>query len=107
MHFHNFYSVPASFACFDRKTIYNRSPWKNKLQKKQALEDAISAAGGITQLARPNFGSHNVVGQWRINGVPAKHAPDIEALTGVMCERLCPEVNWKVLRANPMAEQEV
>lgn len=74
--------------------------------EKQALEDAISAAGGITQLARAlNLGSHNVVGQWRINGVPAKHAPDIEALTGVMCERLCPEVNWKVLRANTMAEQ--
>lgn len=75
--------------------------------KKQALEDAISAAGGITQLARAlNLGSHSVVGQWRINGVPAKHAPDIEALTGVMCERLCPEVNWKVLRANTMAEQD-
>ena len=75
--------------------------------EKQALEEAIAVAGGITHLARAmNLASHNVVNQWRINGVPAKHAPDIEALTGVMCERLCPKVNWKVLRANPMAEQD-
>lgn len=67
--------------------------------EKQALEEAIAAAGGITQIARAlNLASHNVVGQWRVNGVPAKHAPDIEALTGIACERLCPAVNWAVLR---------
>ena len=80
---------------------------KTLTPERQALEEAIAVAGGITKLARAlNLSSHNVIGQWRTNGVPAKHAPDIESLTGVMCERLCPGVNWKVLRANPMAEQD-
>ena len=72
---------------------------KTLTPERQALEEAIAAAGGITKLARAlNLSSHNVVGQWRANGVPAKHAPDVEALTGVTCERLCPAVNWAVLR---------
>ena len=72
---------------------------KTLTPERQALEEAIAVAGGITHLARAlNLSSHNVVGQWRRNGVPARHAPDVEALTGVTCERLCPAVNWAVLR---------
>ena len=74
--------------------------------EKQALEEAIAVAGGITHLARAlNLTSHNVIGQWRANGVPAKHAPDVEALTGVTCERLCPAVNWAVLRNREAARK--
>ena len=36
--------------------------------------------------------------QWIEDQIAAKHAPDVEALTGVTCERLCPAVNWAVLR---------
>ena len=65
----------------------------------QALEAAIDQAGGITKMAAAlGLSSHNVVAQWRRSGVPAKHAPDIEALTGIPCEQLCPGVNWGVLR---------
>ena len=75
--------------------------------ERQALEEAIAVAGGITHLARAlNLSSHNVVGQWRRNGVPARHAPDVEALTGVTCERLCPAVNWAVLRNRGRHEQQ-
>ena len=31
--------------------------------------------------------------------VPAEACPDIEALTGIACELLRPDVNWSVLRA--------
>ena len=80
---------------------------KTLTPERQALEEAIAVAGGITHLARAlNLSSHNVVGQWRTNGVPAKHAPDVEALTGVTCERLCPAVNWAVLRNRGRHEQQ-
>jgi DNA-binding transcriptional regulator YdaS (Cro superfamily) len=34
----------------------------------------------------------------RKRGAPADFCPDIEAISGVPCERLRPEVNWGVLR---------
>ena len=67
-----------------------------------ALDQAIDAAGGISELARAlELKSHGVIHQWRFNGVPAKYCPDLECLTGVPCESLCPEVNWAVLRGRP------
>lgn len=63
------------------------------------LDRAIEAAGGITKMARTlGLNSHMVVHHWRSNGVPAERCPDIEALTGVRCEELRPDVNWAVLR---------
>lgn len=35
----------------------------------------------------------------RDGGAPSDVCPDIEEMTGVRCERLCPAVNWAVLRA--------
>lgn len=35
--------------------------------------------------------------------VPAEHAPDVERVTGIPCEQLCPGVNWGVLRGAPWA----
>lgn len=35
----------------------------------------------------------------RDGGAPSDVCPDIEEMTGVRCERLCPGVNWAVLRA--------
>lgn len=66
------------------------------------LERAITAAGGMTELARKlGAKSHAVVYQWKQTRVPADKCPDIEALTGVRCEELRPDVNWSVLRAAP------
>lgn len=80
---------------------------------KQAVERAISAAGGITKLAAAlGLKSHAVINQWRLNRVPAEHCPDIERFTRkvaeeagdasliVRCEELRPDVSWGVLRAD-------
>ena len=47
---------------------------------------------GITQQALTN---------WKQRGIPAERCPDIEALTGIKCEELRPDVNWSVLRRLP------
>jgi DNA-binding transcriptional regulator YdaS (Cro superfamily) len=66
---------------------------------KGALDTAIERAGGVTALARGlGMKSYAVVQQWRLNRVPAEHCPLIEALTGVRCEELRPDVRWDVLR---------
>jgi DNA-binding transcriptional regulator YdaS (Cro superfamily) len=42
---------------------------------------------------------HATIYQWKVSGrVPADYCPDIEAITGVRCEELRPDVNWSVLR---------
>lgn len=42
------------------------------------------------------------VANWiaRDTGVPARHAPDVEAITGVKVELLRPEVAWYVVRGS-------
>ena len=68
-----------------------------------ALDDAVKAAKGKTALMRllnergHLVGSHNTIAQWRMNGVPSKYAPDIEFLTGVPVEKLCPDMPWRRL----------
>ena len=70
----------------------------------QALISAVTKAGGKTALMRLlnergwEIQSHNVIGQWVLNGVPAKYCPDIEELTEVPCEQLCPDVKWGLVR---------
>jgi DNA-binding transcriptional regulator YdaS (Cro superfamily) len=77
---------------------------ENLLDRTAALAEAIEALGSkkalLEQLNKRghDIRSHNVVSQWLRNGVPAKYCPDIEALTGVTCERLCPDVNWGLVR---------
>lgn len=69
-----------------------------------ALDRAIACVKGKTELMRRlnakghEVGSHNTITQWRINGVPAKYCPDIEVVTGVACEDLCPGTNWAAIR---------
>jgi hypothetical protein len=72
---------------------------------REALESAISKVGGTKSLLMQKLNeqgwdikSHNVIGQWLENGVPPKYCPDIEALTGVSCESLCPDVPWGLVR---------
>lgn len=68
-----------------------------------ALREAIAKAGSRTSfMEQLNERSHSVsisvIGQWLRNGVPARYCPDIEVLTGVRCEDLCPDVNWGLVR---------
>lgn len=73
-----------------------------EIPSKTPLDRAIDAAGGITNMAKAlELNSHAVIQQWRLNRVPAEHCPDVEALTGVKCEELRPDVNWAVLRKQP------
>ncbi len=70
------------------------------------LERAIESAGGLTSLARKlKLSGHAVVYQWTRSRVPAEHCPDIEALTGVRCEDLRPDVNWGALRTVPAPQE--
>ena len=71
------------------------------------LARAIKVAGGISAMARTlKLSGHAVIQQWRINQVPAEHCPDIEALTGIKCEELRPDVNWAVLRKQPRKQRQ-
>lgn len=69
-----------------------------------ALDRAVDVAGGKTSLMRKlnergwTISSHNTISQWRENGVPEKYGPDIEDITRVRCEEICPDTNWAVLR---------
>lgn len=70
-------------------------------QAETPLGRAIRLCGGITKMARDlGLNGHGVVYQWTRARVPAEHCPDIEALCGVPCEELRPDVNWAVLRRN-------
>lgn len=60
-----------------------------------ALEKAISAAEGVSNLAASIGVRQNVVSNWRARGqVPLERCAAIEAATGVTCELLRPDVTW-------------
>lgn len=58
---------------------------------------AIERAGGQTALARAIGLSQSMV--WQVSAgarpLPPKHAPAVEAATGVPVEELCPDVEWQ------------
>ena len=82
-----------------------------QLTETDALQLAIRAAGGSTALIRlMNARGHSISGpstvsQWVITRVPAHYCPDIEFLTGVMCESLRPDVAWGVVRNSRKAKK--
>lgn len=60
-----------------------------------ALELAITSAGGVTKLAEALGVSQSVVSNWKARGqVPAERCPYIEAVTTVTCEQLRPDLQW-------------
>ena len=72
-----------------------------------AVDRAISVLT-LAGLARELGVSYQAVQQYRKNGVPAEHCPTIERLTRakgkpVTCEQLRPEIDWAVVRSNPVA----
>lgn len=78
-----------------------------KITPVDALMRAIDIAGGRSALAEklptnPDGSKVSTARIWnwvnRDGGAPASVCPDIEAITGVKCEELCPGTNWAVLR---------
>lgn len=65
----------------------------------KALDEAIAAAKGVGVLAGRIGVAPSAPSMWKKRGrVPAEHCPAIERETGVVCERLRPDVAWDVLR---------
>lgn len=65
----------------------------------EAFLEAIKVAGSRADLADRVGVAHSTVGMWVFRKkVPAEHCPAIERETGVVCERLRPDVPWYVLR---------
>jgi DNA-binding transcriptional regulator YdaS (Cro superfamily) len=71
------------------------------------IERAIESAGGATKLALSLGVTTQAVCFWRDGkrSFPAERCPDVEALTGVSCEELRPDVNWAVLRNKPRKQK--
>lgn len=71
---------------------------------KQALMTAIHRVGSQAELMRLlNLRGYGIkgratIGHWVAKGTPPKYCPDIEELTDVRCEALCPGVNWSIVR---------
>jgi DNA-binding transcriptional regulator YdaS (Cro superfamily) len=64
-----------------------------------ALAEAIRIAGGVGALAEAIGVPSSTPSMWKKRGsIPAEYCPDIEAATGVFCERLRPDVSWNVVR---------
>ncbi len=61
-----------------------------------ALERAISTAGGMTRLAEAVGATVQVVSNWKARGVPSERCPDIERATQgqVIADELRPDVQW-------------
>ncbi len=70
---------------------------------RDALEQAIEACDGATNLAAAIGASVQRLSNWRSRGVPAEFCPRIERVTRglgrpVLCEALRPDIEWSVLR---------
>jgi DNA-binding transcriptional regulator YdaS (Cro superfamily) len=71
--------------------------------EKSALERACQAVHGSSRLAalltaNGRKVSKASISRWKKERVPAEACPDIEAITGIPCEELRPDVSWAVLR---------
>ena len=62
------------------------------------LDEAARRAGGRARLAELLGVTPAAVGNWKAREIPAEYCPLIERDTGVVCERLRPDVAWGVLR---------
>lgn len=65
-----------------------------------ALERAIEHFGSLSAMARAlGLSGYQVIQEWRRQGrVPAEHCPNIEDVTGEMCEDLNDKIPWAKVR---------
>lgn len=79
----------------------------------QALSEAEAVCEGQSRLSNAIGVRQSTVSQWRKRGrIPAEHCPSIERETRlrgrpIVCERLCPKVDWKEVRAHAVTEQQL
>ena len=72
-----------------------------RIKVSEALDRAIKAVGGLTELGKVCGVSKRVVWAWRDRGsIPAEYATVIEQATemSVTCEELCPAIDWPYVR---------
>lgn len=62
------------------------------LAKKNAVDEAVEAAGGLDAFQQRLGVSRRTVFLWKQHGVPAERAPAVEAATGVTRQRLRPDL---------------
>lgn len=65
-----------------------------------ALRAAIKAAGGITKLAEllGDGTRSQTIANWMTRGVPLERCVIIQKVTGIRCEDLNPDIDWKTMR---------
>lgn len=77
------------------------------MAKKSGIEKAVEKYEGSPSKLAKAVGAgvlRQHVEHWlKVGRVSAEKAPDVEKATGVPCEKLCPDVNWGVLRTVPKA----
>ncbi|WP_354686659.1 YdaS family helix-turn-helix protein [Cupriavidus necator] len=71
---------------------------KTHTTENEPMRRAINAAGGLKALADSLGEKQNTVSNWLQRGAPVAKCPAIEAITGVRCEELRPEVDWATFR---------
>lgn len=71
---------------------------KTTKHENAAMRLAVDRAGGLSKLANSLGKPQNVVSNWLTRGAPIEACPDIEAITGVPCEELRPQTDWKKFR---------
>lgn len=73
---------------------------KNPHPGAPALRQAIQKAGGITKLAEllGEGTKSQTISNWMTRGVPLERCVLIQKVTGVPCEDLNPEIDWKTIR---------
>lgn len=78
-----------------------------------AIQEAIAKFPSVSGFARAVGVTPQAACFWRDGKrkVPAEKCPTIERLTGIACERLCPDADWAFIRtqgpattAHPAAE---
>lgn len=69
--------------------------YAHRMDKRSALRQAIAVAGSQTKLAAKLGIRQPSIAEWLArNTVPIDRCTTIEALTGVRCEQLRPDVYW-------------
>jgi len=81
-------------------TLVESAFYRCRIAGMKPIEIAIEAAGNAHRLAKGIKVPPQSVIFWRDGDreIPAEYCPRIEALTGVRCEDLRPDVQWSVLR---------
>jgi DNA-binding transcriptional regulator YdaS (Cro superfamily) len=79
--------------------------YKCRILHMNAIQEAIATFPSVSGFARAVGVTPQAACFWRDGKrkVPAERCPTIERLTGVACERLCPDADWGFIRTQALA----